>query len=296
MVVPLRRAGARRTWVEKAEGNAEAGALGVPLRESTFASYSAQPTAWVRSRIESPYLSYGKTMKRSILLLILAAIITIRSAGETMIVSDGATNSIVVATNEVIVVDFIDTNSPYPLHRSSGGAYLVRVHQGHAFAGPFELVFFNDSAIVTFHRLQTTAVTTLILGASHTNLINVPTNKALRIFPNGGSGRAIVTRGTHSRIIDDEDLEGGCELTGPLTVSLTGYSENFLGHEYRQALSYYITDDVLQVTANGYLKTPPGTYSVLVEKSTDLARWFPVTVQSTATSDTSAFYRIRIYK
>lgn len=77
---------------------------------------------------------------------------------------------------------------------------------------------------------------------------------------------------------------------------MTGYSSTFLGYPYRQVYSYFLTEDFLEITADGYLKGPSGTFEVVVEKSTDLTQWLPVVVQNTASSDTRAFYRLRIQK
>ncbi len=226
------------------------------------------------------------------LALVFSAVLGGRSFGETLVVSDGATNSIVVGTNESIIIDFIDTNSSYSIYKRSGMTNIVDVQKGSAFAGPSELLFFSYSTVVTFHRLQTIALTTVVLGANDTNTIVVPTNTTLKVFATDGSGKPIVSRGSNSRTL----VASGCELTGPLTVTMTGHSETFLGSEYRQIFSYYFTEDFLQVTADGYLRGPSGTFEVLVEKSTDLTQWLPVMVQSTATSDTRAFYRLRIQK
>jgi len=68
------------------------------------------------------------------------------------------------------------------------------------------------------------------------------------------------------------------------------------GGSERQIFTYYFTDDFLQFTAEGYIKSPTGTFEVLVEKSTDLTQWLPVMVQNTATADSKAFYRLRIQK
>ena len=237
-------------------------------------------------------------MKHPIFIFVFClAMVTLHAPAETFVISDGETNSIVVATNEAIIIDFVDSYSSYPIYRRGGVSNSVDLMPGSAFAGPSELIVSanSNSKVITFHRLQTVAVTTVVLGASDTNTIVVPTNKTLKIFATRGAGTLIISRGTHSAIIANLDvaMRAGCELTGPLTVTMIG---NGSPGDYQRVFSYYFTEDFLEITADGYLKGPSGMFEVLVEKSTNLAQWLPVMVQNTASSDARAFYRLRIQK
>jgi len=245
-------------------------------------------------------LLHQPSMKLSNLIFFALALVTLHARAESFVISDGETNSIAVAANEAIVVDFIDSNSPFPiLRREKKASVLVSITKGSGFAGPCELVFFR-STLVTFRRIQTAAMTTVVLGANETNTVVVPADRTLKIFTTDGQGKVVVSRGAHSRTV----LVGltlrhqlsGLELTGPLTVMMTGHSSSFLEYEYGQVYSYYFTDDFVQITADGYLRGPTGTFEILVEKSTDLSHWLPVMVQNTASADSSAFFRLRIHK
>jgi hypothetical protein len=209
--------------------------------------------------------------------------------GETIVVPAGATNSIAVGNNEAILVDYASLNFGTVYYRQGGTNYLIPFNRHTALAGPSSITF-PSAAAVTFRRIQTPAIITVVLGSDETNMIAVPAGKTARVFPDISAGY-VVSQGTNS--VRLENLPGdGFELTGPVTLTVTGYS---LGQS-RAAFSYFITEDFLEVTEDGYLHGPTGTFEVLVEKSTDLVSWAPVMVQNTVTADTRAFYRLRIQK
>ena len=222
------------------------------------------------------------------------ALASVSSTAETFI-SSGETNSILVGTNEAIIVDFVINE--LPTYRKTGFSSRVQISKGSAFAGPCEILY-NDpqytgtEALVTFHRVQTLAMSTLVLGDGETNTVVVPSGKTLKLFA-AGIGQARVSQGTNSANTG-YGLASGCELTGPLTVQFIGKSG--VPALERQVFSYYLVEDFIEITADGYLKGPTGTFEVLVEKSTDLAQWQPVMVQNTASADVRAFYRLRIQK
>jgi hypothetical protein len=209
---------------------------------------------------------------------------------ETIVVPNGATNSIVVGTNEAIIVDYTSFSFGGVFYGRGGTNYLVPFRRRSALAGPCEISFPSASA-VTFHRVQTSAIITLVLGSNQTNTIVIPSGKTARFFAPDPSAGYLIRQGTNSLHLD-ELPDDGFELTGPMILTVTGYS---LGQS-RAAVSYFITEDFVEVTAEGYLKGPTGTFEVLVEKSTDLVSWTPVMVQNTVIADSRAFYRLRIQK
>jgi hypothetical protein len=229
--------------------------------------------------------------------MFLCTVCASRIFGETIVVK-GGTDSIVVGTNEAIIVDYT-TDTPGGVFYGRGGTnYLVRFDRHTAWAGPCEFSFlgfpFPQSTAVTFRRVQTPAITTLVLGSNETTTIVIPPGKTAKFFAGEVGQRSTISQGTNSvglYVPDD-----GLELAGPLTVTVAGRSYTDSFGEHRAALSYFITEDFLEVTADGYLKGPTGTFEVLVEKSTDLLSWAPVMVQNTVTADTRAFYRLRIQK
>jgi hypothetical protein len=249
-------------------------------------------------------------MKHSVLIVVMSCLLIRSSSAETLILQAGytETNSITIATNEAVVIDYLDAQEGRAIYRGGSVTNTVWIRNGSAFAGPCEVTFESPgNAIVTFHRIHSPAVKTVVLAANETNTVTVSSNQILKFFPcfstPGGGVMAKISRGAMTTTLavseGTQPFEFGAELNGPLTVELIGSS--YLSDEpplpdYRNFFTYYLNEDFLQVTANGYLQGPPGSYEVLVEKSNNLTNWSPVMVQATATAETRAFYRLRIQK
>lgn len=83
------------------------------------------------------------------------------------------------------------------------------------------------------------------------------------------------------------------EFTGPITITLSDKIESSLSVSYRNYsgwITYYLTDDVIQVPAG--VQAPAGSV-LMIEKSTDLKTWNPAFFLQNST-DPKAYYRFKV--
>lgn len=158
-----------------------------------------------------------------------------------------------------------------------------------ALAGPAELIL-NDSIVISYKAVQGNAIKTLVAApGSARPVIDVTSGKSVRFFRPIVQGPVEVRRAPTS--VTNGRIRGGEEFAGPVSLYFSGPSISSRSAVY----SYYFTEDFLVVPELGLLQGGPGTFEITIQKSIDLTNWFPVVVQNTST-DTKAFYRLRIFK
>jgi hypothetical protein len=153
-------------------------------------------------------------------------------------------------------------------------------------------VFTSPSGILTYHRIQTSALKTVAVRSNETHTIQVPAKKTLKIFPTATDGSIHLTQPPRSQQL--VNFGNGCDLDGPLTVTVKGHPDP--NYPNPQVVTYCLLDDFLDLSDAQFQGRPAGTSEIVVEKSTDLAQWTPVMLQSTDNSVPKAYYRLRIYK
>ena len=206
-----------------------------------------------------------------------------------------ATNRLLVPSNAAIVITATlgnftnsaalaqDGGSALPLPEfaplQSGSAYAV--------AGPAELVFTN-AALITYYQLTNSSIVTQGI-ANDPFAVQIPSNKTMHLFN--------VPAPVHMDFIKPGVGSAGftlqpnepAEFTGPGSLTL---SSGVLPPEIA-FISYFIAEDGFVLPNQRVLAGPSGSYTITVEKSTDLNLWSPVLLDNT-TDDAQAFYRLRI--
>jgi hypothetical protein len=75
-------------------------------------------------------------------------------------------------------------------------------------------------------------------------------------------------------------------VTGPVTIT-------FIRDGYPLVISYYLTDEILQLPAQGFLNVPAPALEVNVQKSYDLTDWTNVAAFNTS-AEAKAYYRLKM--
>jgi len=224
---------------------------------------------------------------------------------ETFLSSSNQVNSLVVASNEAIVISAArKTDSGYPditgqisIAGKTNSLWLDSYNtQPIAIAGPVSLTFSN-SVVLCFKRLPGNVVGSVYVfeGQTNTPVINVPNGQACRFFypagPNGsGLPPAAVTIASGGQSVSGIALFGAEEISGPAYVSPTFRGANTQGRA--AIVSYYLTQDAAVVPELG-LQGSSGSFEIVIEKSISLTNWLPVVIHSTSEEE-RAFYCLRI--
>jgi hypothetical protein len=172
----------------------------------------------------------------------------------------------------------------------------------YALNGPCQIAFMDEAnavpaaAVVSYEFLQNSLIHSLLAPPNSTNVILAPAGKSIRFLGStflwstvgNGYGYVIFQNGTNT--VYNVFINNGDEFAGPLTITIV--NPDF---SHAQLIAYYFTDDFFVVPDAGYIRGPTGSFEVAVEKSVDLAAWYPVVVYGTG-SDQKAFYRLRIEK
>lgn len=231
-------------------------------------------------------------MKKSPVLLFLhLSFCLISSRAETFY----GPGSISVATNETILIttlggqgggwDCSIDGQTVSLRYSDNKPYRYAISGPHTFG-------VTGISFVTFQRLQGSSVRTLILNGG-TNYISISAGKTAQFFQPmtgylGGKIQAIVHPEGSTNSYSFLDESGGYphpSVSGSAVVEVSGFG----------AVSYYLTDDILQLPPQGFLQTPALTLEVNIEKSYDLTNWIPTGTFNTE-AEAGAFYRLRMLK
>ena len=227
---------------------------------------------------------------------------------ETFIGSTSATNRLVVGTNEALIIHAFGLSGGIP-----NGFQLIKDTTTNSFAlpgtcslnspiavaGPCEFTF-TKSAIVSFRRIPTSAIQTVIVAPNtNSTTVSVPSNRTILIFnplnaqafsPSFGVS-ATVSRGTNIAPFSVGGTYGNAEITGPadLVFSVGG------GQTEPNVISYVITDEAQIVPQGVTVQAPTGSFQFQVEKSDNLTNWVPAVIQNLQGYQ-KGYYRLRITK
>lgn len=231
-------------------------------------------------------------MKKLISIAISCGVIAASLQAETLF-GPGTIN---IGTNEAILIN----SAGFP--GSYFRFYLDGIEVGHytafdenprfAVAGPRILTITNSSTFVTFQRLRGSSIQTVITNPSLTNTINVPSEKTIQFFARIGDSDVVVdvfppnSTNVYSLLKSNEETHPS--LTGPARIEARSGSGPAV-------ISYYLTDEVLQLPPEGLLLLPASQLEVHIEKSFDLTNWVKTAVFSTE-AEAKAFYRLRMLK
>lgn len=212
--------------------------------------------------------------------------------------------SVVINTNEAVLINTMsmDSDSGYFSFFIDGKDFSQDL--GHDFgngpqyaiAGPHTVTITN-ATLVTFQRVQGSAVQTIILPPDSTNMINLPSGKTIQFFDALPSNRSISVQIKSPSSTNNYSIFGGGfgsynhpVLSGPATLSII----NPYGTPYA-LVSYYFTDQVLQLPPQGFLAVPAPRSEIDIQKSYDLINWQPIGAFNTS-SENGAFFRLHILK
>lgn len=219
-----------------------------------------------------------------------------------------APGTITIGTNEAIVITTPPTALMDPRldFRLDGVAMAFDLTLSpwsprYYIAGPRALTLSNH-CFMTFQRLQGSAVRTVVCTAPGTNVVHVPAGKTVQFLArsrgNGFSAWVVSPDSPEPypmNYISDPRMDG----YGNPMPSLTGPCDVYLALEmtFDSALfvSYYFTDEVLQVPGAGFLSAEAPVLEVNIEKSHDLVHWTPTGAFTTG-AEAGAYYRLRMLK
>jgi hypothetical protein len=256
-----------------------------------------------------------QNMKLLIYFFIIALVACVQA--ETF-VSNVASNTLVIQTNQVIFVSTARianagnyTKLPF-LFVSHGRTNILGFpapasgfDQGwnyfqrnvFVFAGPAELQFKDPatpstpiSAVVTFKRLASGNVFTAPYDptAGYSNLvIDIPAGQTLHLCAPLFQGPPVFTLTAGSNTVQNIIIVGGEEFDGPANLTYSGTASG------NGLISYYFTDDFLALPEVGAIQASAGNHFLTIEKSPDLKKWTPAFVQPEY-SDQHSFYRFNL--
>jgi len=244
-----------------------------------------------------------------LLSLILASVFSCH--GEIFISSTNQANSLTISSNEALLISAAresqDSNgSDFKTYITIAGVDLpFRFDSGLrretlAIAGPAELKFNLNTtnlapALISFERVQGSAIRSLYVTNSNIQppptipTIIVPAGRTCHFFRPIGRGDVSVSVISGTNTVPNLELSGGEEFAGPVSLLLSCIDEGGEG----AIVSYYFNEDSIVLPEVNLVAGPTGSFGITVEKSTDLAHWHPVAVQTTS-SDRQANYRFRI--
>ena len=237
---------------------------------------------------------------------------------EIFIGSSTNVNSLVVASNEVILISAIRNENFYSYYfgeinlngTTQEVAILDLTSHKYALAGPailsfpyisFPNLFATNSypVCVSFQRIRGTSIQSVFFSTNTTTTIQVPAGKTCHLFapfpsyanypPSGyyPTTAPLISVQTGSDVVSNIFFFGGEEFSGPAAITFGNYNQ-FGSLAY--VISFYQTDDALNLPS-GVLQGSTGSFVITVEKSADLAHWSPVMIQATG-DDQAAFYRL----
>jgi hypothetical protein len=215
-----------------------------------------------------------------------------------------------IATNEAIVI----TTPPVSDIDASIGFYLdglaMEFDMGmngwnprYFIAGPHALTISNHY-FITFQRLQDSSVKTVVCPNPSTNLIHVPVGKTIQFLArsrsqnNNGFRAMVVSTNSPEPYAMHYTSNPRGEYGGSSAPALSGPCDIYLVQDDFSSplfVSYYFTDEVLQLPPAGFLPTPAPALEVNMEKSYDLTNWIPTATFNTE-AEARAFYRLRLLK
>jgi hypothetical protein len=252
-------------------------------------------------------MKINSNLSQTILFLAAISAFSINTKAELFVGSSTNVNSLVIASNEVILISAVRISSqnggygqinlngtPLPFHY--GQIEHDEEYSGSKFAlaGPATLSFPAASGTnsvpvcIGFQRIQGTSIKST--AASANALMQIPAGKTCHFFSPIGAienYNNLVAIQTSSDTVSNIYIAGGEEFTGPVTLNLANFDPNY---NSSWIYSFYLTDDSLALPS-GVLQGSTGSFVITVEKSTNLTNWSPVMVQATG-ADQSAFYKL----
>jgi len=255
-------------------------------------------------------------MKRS--LLVGSFLLTISLPAEQFFGPTTQSNRFVLGSNQVAIISAIDFQRTFDGNNSETGvvtpdARLVSAQETNrvvlgefpfhgfdgfpgptatAIAGPVELLV-NNAVLISYKVFTNSLVSSLVIKPGVTNTINVPAGKTLKFFALSLDGyAALIANATlikPSSTIAGFYINGNEEFDGPLSIGFT-----FIGAGAPPyVISYYLTDQAVILPAQGAVQAPTGDFELQIQKSTDLAHWFPSVVVFPKPNLERGFYRLR---
>ena len=247
---------------------------------------------------------------RKVLLLTTVFLISLGVRAEIFLGSSNSVNSLVVASNEVILISAtrIEDNG-FPAFAGQinlNGTMQSLGMDGYcekplALAGPATLSFPADSGTnslpvcICFQRISGSSIQSIYVPYNSPDLspvVQVPAGITCHLFRpicdnNGGSTAIFANVQTTSNVVNNVQIFGGEEFTGPVNLAFNNQDYNA---NNGAVISFYQTEDALNLPS-GVLQGPTGSFVITVQKSTDLKNWSPTMIQSTGESQ-AAFYRL----
>lgn len=221
-------------------------------------------------------------------------------SAETFLGVTSATNRLVVATNEVLLIQklYVQAGATIQLVKD-GNIYNLNNVQVEALnpaavAGPCELVLTNQT-LVHFKRIISSGIQTLVLRPATTNIITVPVGVDIRFFRPLGLNNvgAIIRRGQSELAFVDLSSQANDELSGPIEISMRNpYSPPITSD---MSISYVLLQPAQSLQQQGVIQGPTGRFQVIMETSLNLTNWTTSTFQDLV-DDQKAYYRLRIIK
>lgn len=226
--------------------------------------------------------------------------------GEVFLGSSNGINSLVVASNEVIIISSLKykydaiygqiniqgTNKTFYFNQSN-----VQLAPS-ALAGPAILSFPDGTnslpVCISFKRLTGTSIRSSVIASTNVTQITVPSGQTCHFFgptDNGIINSFQISDGTNSA--DNLLLRGGEEFAGPVTIGFK-LESNPSNNANCSIVSYYFTDNFTSIPT-GVVQGGTGSFMVSVEKSSNLIDWSPVILQPMS-DDQKAFYRLKFSK
>jgi hypothetical protein len=268
-------------------------------------------------------MEINQTLSIKVSFLAAAFMLSLGARAEIFLGSNTNVNSLVVASNEVILISAIrgdNASSSYQGQINLNGTIQTNIlfldfdlyGQKYALAGPATLSFPANSGTnslpvcVCFQRIRGTSIQSVFWSPNTTTTIQVPAGKTCHFFKpfpslpafNNPSGEVLapvsplISVQTVSGVVSNIWFFGGEEFTGSATITFGGYyyapQKIVLPDPY--VISFYQTDDALNLPS-GVLQGSTGSFVITVEKSTDLTHWSPEIIQVTG-DDQAAFYRL----
>jgi len=204
-----------------------------------------------------------------------------------------------IATNEAILINTL-SGAQLSFHFHLDGLWVphstdFEENPRYAIAGPRSVMITNSSHFITFQRLRGSSIQTVVTNPGTTNRINVPNGKTIQFFAQIGSGYSTevdVFPLNSSNVYSIFELKSDYHpsLTGPMRIEVWQPVTTTPA-----VISYYLTDDVLQLPPSGLLTLPAPKLEVQIEKAYDLTNWVNTAVFNTE-AEAKAFYRLRILK
>ena len=223
--------------------------------------------------------------------------------------------SITIATNQTILITTMGGESYVETYLDGQPLFFEArspspASPQYAIAGNHTLTLSNNvgSGFITYQLLNGSSIKTILLNNSFidtngypvfsgTNSINVPAGKTAQFFdPIADSDLSALISPQGSTNVyklfsftQPYQPSSSCpSVTGPVTIRFS-----ITNSGYANIVSYYFTDEILQLPQQGFLAVPAPALEVDVQKSYNLTDWTNVGAFKTS-AEAKAFYRLQM--